>query len=105
MISHFSDFCGIYLTVWYLPVQRSQITIKGVDYDEKPAVLQFQIVHVITFGMIIMNYFQKWHFVRIAVSQSPEVMEWKRDDELEILSRQGDECHIQRAKSVSNIYR
>lgn len=39
-----------------------------------------------------MNHFHKWHIVRIAVSQSPEVMEWKRDDELEILSRQEDEC-------------
>lgn len=94
-----------YLRVWYLPVQRSQITIKGVYYDEKPAVLHFQVVHVITFGMIIKNHFQKWHIVRIAVSQSPEIMEWKRDDELEILSRQKDECCIQRAKLVSNTFR
>lgn len=105
MISHFFDFCGIYLTVWYLPVQRSQITIKGVYYDEKPAVLHFQVVHVITFGMIIMNHFQKWHIaVWVAVSQGPEVMEWKRDDELEILSKHENERCIQRAKSVSNTY-
>lgn len=77
-----NDFCSTYLKIWYLPVQRTQITIKGVYYDEKPAVLHFQVFHVFTFRMIILDQFQKGHMLRMTISQSPEMVEWKFDDEL-----------------------
>ncbi len=91
---------GACVQMGYLPVQRSLVAIKRVHYDEKFTVLFLQVFHAFALRMIIFYHLHDGHLLWrvILVSQQQKRPEWKFDDKLQILSKNGQENAVSNRK-------